>query len=127
MSSAALWSAWNPAGAGLPSGGWCWSAPSAASCSTPLACSIFPCWRPRWRGCRGNKCLSKKGILMNTKRITLHWEVAPAGPGTAVAEETIPTVLPVDMPADRGLVETEEASALGLVELLLKDPARLDQ
>src|SRR5438105_15883502 len=39
--------------------------------------------------------------------------------------QTIPTVLPVDSEEDEP-VEANEESTLGLVELLLKSPARLD-
>jgi hypothetical protein len=64
---------------------------------------------------------------MNTQSIHETWETGSVPGCATLQEEPILTVLPVEPPAADLLVETQETSALGLVELLLKNPARLDR
>lgn len=62
---------------------------------------------------------------MNTRLVSDTLSPLPAWPGMA-DDPSIPSVLPVE-PGEQPAVEADEHSLLGLFELLLKDPARVDQ
>src|SRR5947209_9477272 len=103
MSSPASSPRWSRPAAGCPCGGYCSSAPSAPKCSTPWACSTLPPDRRRFAVSAEMHIAIRDG--------SHEVPAAPAEPPQDAAPQ----------------VDADGWSVLELVDLLLRDPARLDR